>query len=61
MNCLCIHLITIIIHVFLSLSYTFEKAETVFSTMTIKNSTTDSDLKNGEAINFEAQTKCKSK
>ena len=29
--------------------------------MTIKNSTTDSDLKNGEAINFEAQTKCKSK
>ena len=29
--------------------------------MTIKNSTVDSDLKNGEAIKFEAQTKCNSK
>ena len=46
---------------FLSLSQTFEKAETHFFTMTIKNSTNDSDLKNEEAVKFEAQTNCKSK
>ena len=46
---------------FLSLSQTFEKAETHFFTMSIKNSTIDSDLKNEEAVKFEAQTNCKSK
>ena len=46
---------------FLSLSQTFEEAETHFFTMTIKNSTNDSDLKNEEAVKFEAQTNCKSK
>ena len=46
---------------FLSLSPTFEKAETHFFSMFIKNSTIDSDLKNEEAVKFEAQTNCKSK
>ena len=46
---------------FLSLSQTFEKAETHFFTMSIKNSTIDSDLKNEEAVKFEAQTNCKIK
>ena len=32
-----------------------------FFTMSIKNSTIDSDLKNEEAVKFEAQTNCKSK
>ena len=46
---------------FLSLSQTFEKAETYFFTMSIKNSSIDSDLKNEEAVKFGAQTNCKSK
>ena len=46
---------------FLSLSKTFEKSETHFFTMSIKNSTIDSDLKNEEAVNFEVQTNCKGK
>ena len=46
---------------FLSLSQTFEKAETHFFTMSIKNSTIDSDLKNEEAVKFKAQTNSKSK
>ena len=46
---------------FLSLSQTFEKAETHFFTMSIKNSTIDSDLKKEEAVKFESQTNCKSK
>ena len=46
---------------FLSLSQTFEKAETHFFTMSIKNDTIDSDLKSEEAVKFEAQTNCKSK
>ena len=32
-----------------------------FFTMSIKNSSIDSDLKNEEAVKFEAQTNCKSK
>ena len=56
MNCLCILLITVSIHVFLSLSETFEKAETHFFTMSIKNSTIDSDSKNEEAVKFEARS-----
>ena len=47
--------------IFLSLSQTFEKAEMHFFTMSIKNSSIDSDLKNEEAVKFEAQTNCKSK
>ena len=46
---------------FLSLSQTFEKAEASFFTMSIKNPTIDSDLKNEEAVKFESQTNCKSK
>ena len=44
---------------FLSLSQTFERAETDFLTILIKNSTIDSDLKNEEAVKFEAETTCK--
>ena len=46
---------------FLSLSQTFEKAETHFFTMSIKNSTIDSDLENEEAVKFKVQTNSKSK
>ena len=46
---------------FLSLSQVFEKAETHFFTVSIKNSAIDSDLKNEEAVNFQAQTNSKSK
>ena len=46
---------------FLSLSQTFEKAETLFLIMSIKNFTNDSDLKNEEPVKFEAQTNRKSK
>ena len=35
---------------FLSLSQTFEKAETHFFTMSIKNSTINRDLKNEETV-----------
>ena len=41
---------------FLSLSQTFEKVETHLFTMSIKNSTINSDFKNEKAVNFEAQT-----
>ena len=43
------------------LSQNFEKAATHFSAMSIENSSIDSDLKNEEAVTFEAQTICKSK
>ena len=46
---------------FLSLSQTFEKVETHLFTMSIKNSTIDSDFKSEKAVNFKAQTDCKSK
>ena len=46
---------------FLLLPQTFEKAKTHLFTVSIKNSTIDSDLKNEEEVQFEAQTNCKSK
>ena len=46
---------------FLSLSQSFEEAGTHFFTMSIKISIIDSDLKNKEAVKFEAKTNCKSK
>ena len=45
----------------LLLTQTFEKAEAHFFPISIKNSSIDSDLKNEEAIKFEAQSNCKSK
>ena len=57
LSCLWILLISVSIHVFYHYLKLLKKLKHFF-TMSIKNSTIDSDLKNEEAVKFEAQTNC---